>query len=698
MKKMTYLLPAPRTCSECGSSIPHDARDGYCPKCLLGLARTAIAGDDITSDPPAASPSCSTFGNYEVIELIGEGGMGVVYKASQKNLNRIVALKMIRSGSLASESEVRRFRSEAQAAAKLQHPSVVAIHEVGEQDGRLFFSMDYIEGQSLAQLVEDAPLAPNLAARYVRTIAEAVHYAHRCGILHRDLKPANILIDVKGQPRITDFGLAKQMEIDSDLTVSGAILGTPSYMPPEQASGKGKEIGPASDVYSLGAILYHLLTGRPPFRADTPLDILRQVVETDPASPRFLNSKVPRDLETICLKCMNKEPLRRYSTAQELADELGRFLNKAPIHARPLNWTERMWRWCRRNPVVASFCAVLALLLSLMTIAALYFRKDALDSSKASARYAAGAVRSELLPLAWTVHSVASSSVLPELIMHGNQAALTNFLAGRLTESQTNAPPWLALENWVLMTTNGVLVTRWPEQAQVLMNRVGRDYFKGAMARSDKTGIDAVYFSRVYWSVEDNFFKFGVSSPIRDSSGVLVGVVALMVKTISFTGALDPGVDRSKLSLVGAWDASSVLTPKGVPKKFLPMFGDALTELSTNLFTPNFALLLHPSFGTNNLVIPIDPPYGMSSGQSHLALWTGTYIDPVARVDKRFIGRWLASFSVVPDTHFIVVFQTRDRVADALVTAGGILILAMVTLAVCWFLRRRGRNHNPIPV
>jgi WD40 repeat protein len=301
--------------------------------------------------------------------------MGIVYKARQLSLNRVVALKMMLPSLLASATAGPRFRAEAEAAANLQHPNIVAIHEVGEHEGRLYFSMDYVEGQSLAALVREHPLPAETAARHVKTAAEAIHYAHRQGFLHRDLKPSNILIDEANQPRITDFGLAKRMDSDSGLTITGAVLGTPSYMSPEQAAGKSDQVGPASEVYSLGAILYELLTGRPPLQAATPLDTVLLVLNSEPVSPRLLAPKLNRDLETICLKCLEKERRRRYQSAQELADDLDRYLNRKPILARPINQVNRAWRWCRRNPWQTVATASLVLLAVMASLSAFIYRE-----------------------------------------------------------------------------------------------------------------------------------------------------------------------------------------------------------------------------------------------------------------------------------------------------------------------------------
>jgi outer membrane protein assembly factor BamB len=320
--------------------------------------------------PVEAMPVLGTvryFGDYELLQEIARGGMGVVYKARQVSLDRVVALKMILSGQLAGDNDVRRFRQEARTAASLQHPNIVAIHEVGEHEGQHYFSMGYVEGHSLAELVRDHPLPPPRAVRYVRVIAEAVHFAHRRGVLHRDLKPSNVLIDEQDEPRVTDFGLAKRTDQDASLTATGAVVGTPSYMPPEQASGKRGRLGPASDVYALGAVLYELVTGRPPFRAATAMDTLLQVLEAEPASPRLLNPAISRDLETVILKCLAKDPARRYPTAAELAEDLQALLDGRPVKARRPGLPERAARWLskeKRSLSVAAKAALLSLLLT----------------------------------------------------------------------------------------------------------------------------------------------------------------------------------------------------------------------------------------------------------------------------------------------------------------------------------------------
>ncbi len=296
------------------------------------------------------------FGDYELLTEVARGGMGVVYRARQTALDRVVALKMILAGRLANADDVARFRTEAEAAAKLQHPNIVAVHDVGACAGQHYFTMEYIEGISLDQRVADGPLACKFAARYVRILARAVAYAHKQGILHRDLKPSNILIDAEDEPHITDFGLAKRLGPGSSgQTRSGAVLGTPSYMSPEQAQGKTNEVGPACDVYSLGAILYELLTGRPPFRAETPLDTVMQVIDHQPVPPRLLNPKIDHDIETICLKCLEKNPALRYAAAEELGEDLQRYLDGDSIHARSFNMIDRLAHVLERDTRTSDF-------------------------------------------------------------------------------------------------------------------------------------------------------------------------------------------------------------------------------------------------------------------------------------------------------------------------------------------------------
>jgi WD40 repeat protein/tRNA A-37 threonylcarbamoyl transferase component Bud32 len=321
-------------------------------------------------------PSASRrFGDFELLDEIAAGGMGVVYKARQVSLNRIVALKMILAGQFASAGEVQRFQEGARASAQLRHSGIVPIHEIGCYRGRYYIAMEYVDGLSLARKVAESPLPPRAAAGVVRRIADAVQFAHSKGVIHRDLKPANVLLDEQSNPVVTDFGLAKWTHQDSKLTMPGQVVGTPSYMPPEQANGAGK-IAPAADIYALGATFYCLLTGRPPFQAATVPETLRLVVEADPVPPRRLNPGVDRDLETICLRCLQKDPAKRYPSAGALAEDLDRFLKGEPIRARRVSLTEKVYLWSKRKPVLAGLvAAVFGLALILIGSTIVYTRR-----------------------------------------------------------------------------------------------------------------------------------------------------------------------------------------------------------------------------------------------------------------------------------------------------------------------------------
>src|SRR5438874_6494096 len=370
-----------RICRKCGAKIFSDAPEALCARCVLKSALgnfpdAAVAGgvDPGRSDTPSAADEngapnnkksasaaelLGELGDYELLEEVGRGGQGVVFRARQKSLNRTVALKVINLGQWASQAHLRRFRLEAEAAARLEHPGIVPIHEVGERDGSCYFSMKFVEGGQLDEVVRRKPMSIRQAAELIAKVAHTVHYAHEHGIVHRDIKPGNILLDVKGEPHLTDFGLARLIETESSVTQTLDVIGTPSYMAPEQAVGNNAAVSSVTDVYGLGAVLYQLLTGQPPFAGGTTYETIRLLLDTEPRPPRLLNPKIDRDLSTICLKCLEKDPRRRYSSALSLAEDLERWVKHEPIQARHTGVFARGAKWVRRNPTSALLAASL---------------------------------------------------------------------------------------------------------------------------------------------------------------------------------------------------------------------------------------------------------------------------------------------------------------------------------------------------
>src|SRR5216117_2607355 len=373
-----------RVCRKCGAKIFSDAPRGLCTACMLetalGILPDAVAEvdssagslDELSRDnakPTSgvkeavrAATMLGELGDCELLEEIGRGAQGVVFRARQKSLNRTVALKVISLGQWASKAHLKRFRREAEAAASLDHPSIVPIYEVGERDGSCYFSMKFVEGGQLDEVVKRAPLSIRQAVELIAKVARTVHYAHEHSILHRDIKPGNILLDQKGEPHLTDFGLARLVETESTVTRTLEVLGTPSYMAPEQAVGNNAAVSNATDVYGLGAVLYQLLTGQPPFAGGTTYETIKLLLDTEPRSPRLLNPKIDRDLSTICLKCLEKDPKRRYSSALALAEDLERWLKHEPIQARHTGIVARGRKWMQRNPTRALLVACLVTL------------------------------------------------------------------------------------------------------------------------------------------------------------------------------------------------------------------------------------------------------------------------------------------------------------------------------------------------
>lgn len=376
-------MTATFTCPSCGTTLAKASSEGLCPACLL---KSALVVEDHTLHVPAPLELMSTgttLGGYEVLGILGRGGMGVVYSARQKSLNRMVALKMVRSPQHASETDLARFRQEAEAAARLDHPNIVPVYEIGENNGMCYYTMKLVEkARSVATELQAGPMSPRRAAALMIKIARATHYAHQRGVIHRDIKPGNILIDSEGEPSLADFGLAKLLEGDMKLTMSDRVIGTPQYMSPEQVSAAKHEITTATDIYSLGAVLYEMITGRPPFQATSIHEILRVLAERDPTPPRTINPELDRDLQTICLKCLEKNPRRRYASANALAEDLENWLELLPINARPATVAGRLNKWARRRPGVAALVSGLMLMGVVAVFSTFYALHKAQENEK----------------------------------------------------------------------------------------------------------------------------------------------------------------------------------------------------------------------------------------------------------------------------------------------------------------------------
>ncbi|NMO22742.1 serine/threonine protein kinase [Pyxidicoccus fallax] len=704
--------PVPATpCAACGAPLSEGLLGGACPRCLLA---NALEGESTgnTLLPPSASRLPARFGEYELLERIARGGMGVVFKARHVRLQRVVALKMIVDGAMASELDVHRFHAETEAAARLEHPNIVPIYEVGEHEGHPYFTMRLMEGGSLADHAQRLRGEPRQAARLMAAVARAVHHGHQHGILHRDLKPPNILLDAEGRPHVGDFGVAKHIEKDGP-TRTGTVVGTPAYMAPEQAAGTARALTVAADVYSLGAILYELLSGRPPFVGDSPAHVLQQVQESEPAPLRTLAPGVDRDLETLCHKCLEKQPARRYASAEELAKELERYARGEPIVARPLGRTARTWRWFRRHPVLAGALAVVAWLLMTTAAGALHVahgqlqarRAEVLAANTQAALTAAGAVLYLFDTWRDAVGWAARDAAVIDGLRRGDTEALHRYLqqmdadATRLHGLRTRegGSPFSV---WLVLDRDGMVRGRWPRSDEEVLGQshAWRDYFQGAQGIARKGG-HAAYVSRGFESVVTGRHLFAVAAPIYDSEHAWLGVVVAMSSTGPTLGRLQldsPGEPDTRVVLVAPVDAPRGGTTAFRDSELMVVVHQDLRPGETHVLDATTKARVREALHRAPRSGPEHPQFP----QREQVVSSEAHIDPLRPSE----GPWLAAFAPVGSTDYVAIVQTRDAAVFAPTrTLLGQLALwsgfpalaggALIVLSLGWVQRRARARH-----
>jgi eukaryotic-like serine/threonine-protein kinase len=662
-------------CPRCGVQQVADAPAGLCPGCLLARALDA--------------PAPARIGDYDIIGELDRGGMGVVYRARHHALGRIAALKVIRAGELATLEERLRFRAEIEAAATLEHPHIVPIYEVGNHAGLPYYTMRLCASALHKQLHRYRE--PVAAAGLVATIARAIHHGHERGVLHRDIKPANILLDEQGQPHVSDFGMAKRVgepgKIDqAPRTEQGVVIGTPQYMAPEQLRGD-QSVTTAVDLYSLGVVLYELLTGKPPFGGDRS-SIMREVLEAEPVRPRALAPAVPPDLETICLKCLEKEPAARYRTAQELADELERFLRGDPIMARPAGLAGRAWRFTRRYwfavgagvGTILLLAVVAATAISVARAQELELQRDALRTNAYAAHALAGAVTFLLREQVDAVVAIAADPRVVRLLHTADREALERRRSETLFESLS------------LYDRSGVGITHTsPWSPGLGRDYSWRDYFIGAR-RLGEAGHRAGYIARAHRSETDGRHKFGIATPLYDAGG-WAGVLMATVGTDFALGRkrLDGASDAGPMAVVVAPRDRSRTTSEGAGEYVVVLHDGLAHGAEVVMHSPRLRELRVMRAERNQLrwIAPDPEP-----------IVDDAHRDPV----PGFEGRWLAGFAPVGDTGFVVIVQTRHdaavepnaRLSRRLTSrvSAGIVAWSVLFGAGFWGYTRRARTRR----
>ena len=644
--------------------------------------------------PPLPEDHLPVFGDdYEVIEEIGRGGMGIVYKAHQKSLKKIVAIKTIVEGRFATESDVERIYKEARRAARLRHPNIVAVHQVAEHAGQHFFVMEYIEGKNLADLLRDGPVPSLQAAQYVKTVAVAIHYAHQRQILHSDLKPANILLDEQGEPHVTDFGLARRLGEDAKYLPTSAVGGTASYMAPEQVT--GEELTTETDVYGLGAVLYALLAGESPFRAKTVEGALRLVREEPPTPPRERNPEVDQDLEVICLKCLSKERNDRYGSADALVEDLARYQSGEETSARTWSHRERILGWCRRNRIVTGLVAALVTMAALTVVMSFLVaraRKDAqlteaLQSNAFAARDVSKTSLLQLQDLSDTVEVATTDSHLVDLLASKDRNGLQRYLERICSERPGDFASCFVLD------AEGLMLARARSGQSADDDLSGeifgwRDYFHGAKAHSGLGSRRQIHISSVYRGRSDDLYKFAVSAPILDSNEIFLGVIATSVTTDATMGLVDLDDPRREVALIAPKDvASAELDAGGKPIEYVVLFHPAYRRGVAAVDFPDAGEIV-PDLKRVHAA-ELDTPALLLPAQDD-------YFDPVQSHLQEYEWRWIAGFAPVGHTGFAVIVQQRFEEALKLdpsvsrnLLVGSVLVSLLALTMVAVALRRR---------
>ncbi len=667
--------------------------------------REFFENDALVRDAFKPSNGAVCFGDdYEVLGEIGRGGMGIVYKCHQKSLDKIVAIKTITGGPLATQNEIERIWKEAQKAASLHHPNIVTVHQIGEYQGRHFFVMEYIEGQSLADLIRSGPLPPAKAAHYVKTIAEAIHYAHQRQILHCDVKPANILVDEEGKPYVTDFGLSRRLGEGAKYLLASALGGTPEYMAPEQAA--SGELTTTTDVYGLGATLYTLLTGHPPFQltgeppfhVTTLLGLMKQVRGEDPKRPNERNPSVDRDLDAICMKCLNKDRDGRYRSAYGLTRDLAQYQAGEETTARVWDWKEQTIGWRRRNPLVAGLISAVILtsiMAVVMAVSIVDVREDdilqeTLQSNSFAARDLAQTALLQLRDLGRAVELAARDTTLSGLLERGDVAGLGPYL------QQMCSPESIVFASCSVMAAAGVQLARFApgELNQLTPERFNwRDYFQGATMHSGQEGRRSVHVSKVYLSRNDDLYKFAISAPILGEDGQFLGVIVSGVTTDAAMGLVDLEDDRRTVALMAPRDtdqSDSPVRPDAAVILFHPAYEHGVRAVEFERMNPMPAIregVHYAELDDSEQRLPADDDYA----------------DPVGYVESDYEGRWIAGFAPVGSSGFVVIVQEPYEEALALDLStlrnfilGSAMIMLLTVTAVAVVLSRWVRQRSPV--